>query len=99
MHPVNWERSDLGLLPPGATLVTGSIGTRLSFPESVDEEELISTIQNQLLQPRPRFSLRASLISNLLRSIIGFVLLAGGLFSLAWFVRTTLRAKRGHTTV
>jgi hypothetical protein len=92
-NTVNWERPDFGLLPPGATLVTGSVGTRLSFPANVDEEELISTIQNQLLQPRPRFSLRASLISNLLRSIIGFVLLAAGLFSLGWCVRSVVRAK------
>ncbi len=96
---VSWERPDLGLLPPGATLVTGSVGTRLSFPSNVDEEELISTVKNQLLKPRPRFSLGACLISNLLPSIIGFVLLAAGLFSLAWFVRSAFRAKQGHTTV
>jgi hypothetical protein len=93
---VSWERPDLGLLPPGATLVTGSVGTRLSFPSNVDEEELISTVKNQLLKPRPRFSLRACLISNLLPSIIGFVLLAAGLFSLGWCVRNVVRAKGAH---
>jgi hypothetical protein len=86
-NTVNWERPDLGLVPPGATLVTGSLGTRLSFPTNVDEEELISTIQNQLLQPRPRFSLRNSLKSNLFSSVTGFSLLVAGLLSLGWFVR------------
>jgi hypothetical protein len=95
-NTVNWERIDLGLLPPGAALESGSFGTRLSFPANANEDELISTIQNQLLQPRPRFSLRASLISNLLPSIIGFVLLAAGLFSLGWWVRSVVRAKGAH---
>src|SRR6266567_6789879 len=96
---VSWERPDLGLLPPGATLVTGSVGTRLSFPANVDEDDLMRSIQNQLLQPRPKFSFRASLISNRLPSLSGLVLLMAGLFSFGWFVRSILRAKRGQATV
>ncbi len=96
---VSWERPDLGLLPPGATLVTGSVGTRLSFPANVDEEELISTIQSQLLRPRPKFSFKASFISNPISSLIGLASLMAGMFSLAWFVRTVLRAKSGHAAI
>jgi len=91
----NWERPDPSFLPPGAQLVSGVIVTRLSFPPQVGEEELISTFQNQLLQPRPKFSLRTSFISNRLSSTIGFSLLGAGLLSLGWFVRSVLRAKRG----
>lgn len=96
---VGWERTDLGLLPTGATVESGSLGTRLSFPSKVDEEELISTIQNQLLQPRPKFSFRASLISNPLSSAIGLAFLTAGLFSLGWFVRSGIRVKGGNATV
>jgi hypothetical protein len=62
----NWERPDLNLLPlpSGAKLETGSIVTRLSFPSEGAEEELVGTIQNQLLQPRPKFSIKGSLIST-----------------------------------
>ena len=89
-----WERPDLNLLPPGAKLVSGSIGTRLSFPADVDAEELISTIQSQLLEPRPKFSLRASLIANRLYFLIGLAFLMAGLFSLGWFIQNVLQAKR-----
>jgi hypothetical protein len=87
-----WERQHLG---SEGQIMTAAMGARLSFPANVDEEELISTVQDQLLEPRPRFSFRASLVSNGLRSVIGFAFLTGGLFSLAWFLRTAQRAKRG----
>ncbi len=98
-NTVNWELPDLGLLPQGATLVSGSLKTRLSFPANVDEEELISTIQSQLLRPRPKFSFKASFISNPISSLIGLASLMAGMFSLAWFVRTVLRAKSGHAAI
>ncbi len=72
---------------------------QLSFPANVDEEELISTIQSQLLRPRPKFSFKASFISNPISSLIGLASLMAGMFSLAWFVRTVLRAKSGHAAI
>ncbi len=93
----NWERPDPSFLPPGAQLVSGVIVTRLSFPPPVGEEELMSSFQNQLLQPRPKFTVWASLISHRLSSLLGLALLAAGLFNLGWFSRSIPRVERGHT--
>ncbi len=68
------------------------IATTLIFPSGVDEEELISTIQNQLLQPRPHFSMRACISSNTLSSLVGLAIVVAGLFSLGGFFRSRLGA-------
>ena len=90
------ERAERIVARPPARKRCGSTVTRLSFPPTVNEEELINTIQNQLLQPRPKFSVRVSLISHWLYSLLGLAFLTAGLFSLGCLVRSVLRANRGH---
>jgi hypothetical protein len=92
-HVIGQEQQLPGSLPADyiSTLVT-----TLYFSADVDKEEILSAFQSQLLEPRPRFSARASVISNRLTSLIGLVLLTAGLLNLGWFIRSVLRAKRGH---
>jgi hypothetical protein len=86
------DRVDVHMVEiPGTThrWVRPDLGTRtsVSFPADVDEEELIGAIQNQLLQPRPKFSIGDSLIAHRFYSLIGLAFLTAGLFSLGWYVR------------
>ena len=73
------------------------ITTHLSFLADVDGEELISAIQNQVLYLRPKFSIGDSLVAHRFSSLIGLAFLTAGLFSLGWYVRSVLRAKRAHS--
>ncbi len=104
-----WVRPDLGARTQkpkafdwsrfGVKAVEAPKGARthLSLPADVDGEELISAIQNQVLQPRPKFSIGDSLIAHRFHTLIGLAFLTAGLFSLGWYVRSVLRAKRAHS--
>ncbi|HXA76347.1 MAG TPA: hypothetical protein VNV41_04380 [Candidatus Acidoferrales bacterium] len=79
---MRWERHDLP-----------SVVKTLSFSPSVDQSELIDTIQNQLFQPKPKFSVSAALGANLGFAIVGLSLFVAGLFSLGWCIRSGRRSR------
>jgi hypothetical protein len=85
-------------LPPGAKLESEScdyFASQLSFQDNVKPEELFTTLKDQVLRPRPKFSVWESLsLSNRRSSIIGLACFTAGLFSLGWLLRSVRRVAR-----
>jgi hypothetical protein len=73
---------------PGGTLVS------VAFPSSESNEEILRHFQTEILRPRPTFSVKASLRTNLGAVLLGLSLVMSGMLGCAWLTRAMLRARR-----